>query len=59
MLDLILVGGDVYDGSGEPPTRTDIGIQAGRIVRLEEGARSTSPDCRSRPASSILTRTPT
>jgi len=34
VLDLILAGGEVYDGSGKPPTRADVGIQAGRIAML-------------------------
>lgn len=34
MLDLILKGGLVFDGSGAAPVRNDIGIADGRIVKL-------------------------
>ena len=34
-LDLLLVGGQVFDGSGGPPVRADVGIRDGRIVAVE------------------------
>ncbi|MBN1204331.1 MAG: amidohydrolase family protein [Myxococcaceae bacterium] len=42
MLDLLLEGGTVIDGSGEPPRTADVGIRDGRIVevgRITEAAR--------------------
>jgi len=44
MFDLIVRGGTVVDGSGAPPRRADVAIQAGRIVavgRVEGPARRT------------------
>jgi N-acyl-D-aspartate/D-glutamate deacylase len=45
MLDLLLKGGLVFDGTDAPPVCADIGIVAGRIVRLapgiDEAARTT------------------
>jgi N-acyl-D-aspartate/D-glutamate deacylase len=45
MLDLLLKGGLVFDGTGAPPVCADIGIVAGRIVRMapgiDEAARTT------------------
>ena len=36
MLDLIISGGEIYDGSGNPePIRTDIGVNNGRIEGLD------------------------
>jgi len=36
MLDMIIRGGNVIDGSGAPARRADIGISAGRIVAIGE-----------------------
>ena len=36
MIDCVIRNATRYDGSGGPPTRGDIGIDAGRIVALDE-----------------------
>ena len=34
MLDVLITGGDVYDGTGGPPVRADIGIAGDRVARI-------------------------
>ncbi len=44
MLDLAIRGAAVYDGSGEPPRRVDVGVREGRVTvvgALDEPARDT------------------
>ncbi|MHB1004224.1 MAG: N-acyl-D-amino-acid deacylase family protein [Chloroflexota bacterium] len=43
MFDLLIAGGQVYDGSGEAPYLTDVGIADGRVVALGDlsGAEAT------------------
>jgi N-acyl-D-amino-acid deacylase len=39
---LVIRGGEIYDGSGAPPQRADIGIAGDRIVAIGDLARSTA-----------------
>src|SRR5687767_644578 len=41
--DIIIKGGTVYDGSGRPPRRADIGIKGDRIAAVGNLSRATSP----------------
>ena len=34
MLDVLITGGDVYDGTGGPPVRADVGIAGDRVARI-------------------------
>ena len=41
--DIIIKGGIVYDGSGRPPRRADVGIQGNRIAAVGNLSRASSP----------------
>src|SRR5918998_2933186 len=41
--DIIIKGGTVYDGSGRPPRRADVGIKGDRIAAVGDLSRASSP----------------
>jgi N-acyl-D-amino-acid deacylase len=41
--DVIIRGGTVYDGTGRPPLRADLGIKADRIAAIGNLSRATAP----------------
>jgi N-acyl-D-amino-acid deacylase len=38
MLDVLITGGDVYDGTGADPVRSDVGISGDRVARVSPAA---------------------
>src|SRR4051794_32891036 len=40
--DIIIKGGMVYDGTGEPPRRADVGIKGDRIAAIGNLSRATA-----------------
>ena len=40
MIDLVLRGGDVVDGTGGPAHRADVGVHGGRVVAVGEVVES-------------------
>jgi N-acyl-D-amino-acid deacylase len=41
--DVIIRGGTVYDGTGRPPLRADVGIKADRVAAIGNLSRATAP----------------
>lgn len=41
--DVIIRGGTVYDGTGRPPLRADVGIRADRVTAIGNLSRATAP----------------
>ncbi len=41
--DIIIRGGTVFDGTGRPPVRTDVGIKGDRIAAIGNLSRATAP----------------
>src|SRR6185369_17504001 len=41
--DIIIKGGTVYDGTGRPPRRADVGILNNRIAAIGNLSRATAP----------------
>ena len=41
--DIIIKGGTVYDGSGRPPIKADVGIKGDRIAAVGNLSRATAP----------------
>src|SRR5215471_7639280 len=42
--DVIIKGGTVYDGTGGPPRKADVGIKGDRIAAIGDLSRATAPD---------------
>lgn len=46
MLDVLITGGDVYDGSGAGPVRADVGIAGDQVVRVAPGEQGPEQEAR-------------
>ena len=44
MLDVLITGGDVYDGTGAGPVRADVAVAGDRVVRVRPRDPATTPD---------------
>src|SRR5262245_10300755 len=42
--DIIIKGGTVYDGTGAPPRKADVGIKGDRIAAIGNLSRATAPN---------------
>jgi N-acyl-D-amino-acid deacylase len=42
VLDLLITGGDIYDGTGAPPVRADLGVDGDRIALLSSRGSATA-----------------
>jgi len=42
--DIIIKGGTVYDGTGGPPLKADVGIKGDRVVAIGNLSRATAPN---------------